>query len=129
VQFAQDISRRDHYTLDQDVKLFFAVSNVVMDAFIACWEAKRFYDTSRPYWWTRMYYKGKQLDGWAGPGKGVGRIPGERWRPFSPDVFLTPPFPGYTSGHATASGAASRLLELFTGAIGSAPWRSSPPAG
>jgi hypothetical protein len=28
---------------------------------------------------------------------------------------VTPPFPGYPSGHATASGAASRILELFTG--------------
>jgi hypothetical protein len=62
-----------------------------------------------------MYYKGKRIDGWAGPGKGVVRMGGENWRPYSPDVFLTPPFPGYTSGHATASGAASRILELFTG--------------
>jgi hypothetical protein len=115
LQFAQDVSRRDHHTLDEDVKLFFAVSSVVADAFIACWEAKRYYDTSRPYWWARMYYKGKQIEGWAGPGKGVVRITGENWRPYSPDVFLTPPFPGYTSGHATASGAASRILELFTG--------------
>ncbi|MET0152801.1 MAG: vanadium-dependent haloperoxidase [Candidatus Binatia bacterium] len=115
LQFAQDVSRRDHYGLDQDVKLFFAVSNVVMDAFIACWEAKRYYDTSRPYWWARKYYQGKQIDAWAGPGKGVVKMAGENWRPYSPDTFLTPPFPGYTSGHATASGAASRTLELFTG--------------
>ena len=135
LQFAQDVSRRDHQTLDQDVKLFFAVGNVVMDAFIACWEAKRLYDTSRPYWWARMYYKGKEIDAWAGPGKGVVRMPGERWRPFSPDVFVTPPFPGYTSGHATASGAASRTLELFTGsdrfgavAIQSAGWMTEPDA-
>jgi uncharacterized protein DUF6851/vanadium-dependent haloperoxidase-like protein len=135
LQFAQDVSRRDHYGLDQDVKLFFAVGNVVMDAFIACWEAKRFYDTSRPYWWARMYYKGKQIDGWGGPGKGIVRLAGERWRPFSPDVFVTPPFPGYTSGHATASGAASRTLELFTGsdrfgavAIQSAGWMTEPDA-
>lgn len=115
LQFAQDVSRRDHYTLDQDVKLFFAVSNVVMDAFIACWEAKRFYDTGRPYWWARMVYKGKELEAWAGPGKGTARIPAEQWEPYSPAIFRTPPFPGYPSGHATASGAASRILELFTG--------------
>jgi hypothetical protein len=115
LQFAQDVSRRDRYGLDQDVKLFFAVSNVVMDAFIACWEAKRYYDTSRPYWWVRMYYKDKPIDAWAGPGKGVMKMAGNNWRPYSPDTFLTPPFPGYTSGHATASGAASRTLELYTG--------------
>ncbi len=135
LQFAQDVSRRDHHSLDQDVKLFFAVSNVVMDAFIACWEAKRYYDTSRPYWWVRRQFKGKQIDGWAGPGLGVKKMPGEHWRPYSPDVFVTPPFPGYTSGHASASGAASRILELFTGsdrygavAVQSAGWMTEPDA-
>jgi hypothetical protein len=115
LQFAQDVSRRDHDTLDQDVKLFFVVSNVVMDAFIACWEAKRFYDAGRPYWWARMTYQGKTIPGWLGPGKGTANIPAEKWQPYSPDIFPTPPFPGYPSGHATASGAASRTLELFTG--------------
>ena len=115
LQFAQDVSRRDGNTLDQDIKLFFVVGNVVMDAFIACWESKRYYDTSRPYWWARSYYKGKKIDAWLGPGKGFGKIAGENWLPFSPDTFITPPFPGYVSGHATASGAASRMLELFTG--------------
>jgi hypothetical protein len=114
LQFAADVSRRDHQTLDQDVKLFFSVADVVADAFIACWDAKRYYDTSRPYWWARRYYKGKKIDAWAGPGKGVIQMLGEEWRPYSPDTFLTPPFPGYVSGHATASGAASRTLELFT---------------
>lgn len=115
LQFAQDVSRRDHYALEQDVKLFFVVSNVVMDAFIACWEAKRHYDTSRPYWWARMRFAGKEIDAWGGPGKGVMKIAGDRWRPYSPATFPTPPFPGYPSGHAAASGAASRILELSSG--------------
>jgi hypothetical protein len=115
LQFTEDVSRRDHNDLDQDIKLFFAVGNVVMDAFIACWEAKSHYDTSRPYWWARLYYKGNQIEGWGGPGKGTMRIAAEDWRPYSPATFLTPPFPGYVSGHATASGAAARMLELFTG--------------
>jgi hypothetical protein len=115
LQFAQDVSRRDHYNLDQDIKLFFSVANIVFDAFIASWDAKRFYDTSRPYWWVRIYHKGEKVDGWLGPGKGSGRIRAEDWHPYSPDTFVTPPFPGHTSGHATASGAASRILELFTG--------------
>ncbi|MEK7744720.1 MAG: vanadium-dependent haloperoxidase, partial [Elusimicrobiota bacterium] len=108
-------SLRDRHGLDQDVKLFFSVANVVMDAFIACWEAKRYYDTSRPYWWVRLYHKGETIEGWRGPGQGAGKLKAEDWKPYSPDTFLTPPFPGYVSGHATASGAASRMLELFTG--------------
>ncbi|HSF01908.1 MAG TPA: vanadium-dependent haloperoxidase, partial [Solirubrobacterales bacterium] len=115
LQFAEDVSRRDRYGLDQDIKLFFCVANVVFDAFIASWDAKRFYDTGRPYWWVRIYHKGQQVDGWLGPGKGSGRLRAEDWHPYSPATFVTPPFPGYTSGHATASGAASRILELLTG--------------
>jgi PAP2 superfamily len=115
LQFAEDVSRRDHNDFDRDMKLFFSVGNVVMDAFIACWEAKRAYDASRPYWWAQLYYKGKQIEAWAGPGKGTRMVPAEDWRPYSPATFVTPPFPGYVSGHASASGAASRMLELFTG--------------
>jgi len=115
LQFTEDVSRRDHNDLDRDVKMFFSVGNVVMDAFIACWEAKRFYDPSRPYWWARFQYEGQKIDGWAGPGKGTVNMPAEEWRPYSPAEFVTPPFPGYVSGHATASGAGSRMLELFTG--------------
>ena len=42
-------------------------------------------------------------------------ISGKDWLPYSPASFVTPPFPGYTSGHASASGAAARILEHFTG--------------
>ena len=115
LQFAQDVSRREQYGMDQDIKLFFSVANVVFDAFIASWDAKRYYDTGRPYWWVRIYHKGGEVEGWMGPGKGVGRIRAEQWHAYSPATFVTPPFPGYTSGHATASAAASRILELSTG--------------
>lgn len=115
LQFAQDLSRRDRYDLDKDVKLFFAIGNIVFDAFIACWETKRFYDTGRPYWWARLLKKGQKVQGWLGPGKGTGPINGEQWLPYSPQNFITPPFPGYVSGHATASGAAAKVLELFSG--------------
>ncbi len=115
LQFAQDVSRRDRHGLDQDIQLFFSVANAVFDAFIASWDAKRHYDTGRPYWWVRIYHEGGMVDGWLGPGKGSGRVRAEDWLPYSPATFVTPPFPGYTSGHATASGAASRILELFTG--------------
>ena len=46
--FAKAVSRRDRNDLDRDVKLFFVVGNVAFDAFIACWESKRYYDSSRP---------------------------------------------------------------------------------
>lgn len=115
LKFAQMVSRRDRNDLDRDVKLFFAVANVAMDAFIAAWEAKRYYDTSRPWTLVRYYYAGKKVWGWAGPGKGVVELPAEEWHPYSPFTFVTPPFPGYVSGHSTVSGACAKTLALFTG--------------
>lgn len=115
LRFAQDVSRRDKYDLDRDVKLYFVVANVAHDAFISCWETKRYYDSSRPWTLVRHYYKGQTIKGWAGPEGGVVDMPSEEWHPYSPYVFITPPFPGYTSGHATVSGACSKALELFTG--------------
>jgi len=115
LRFAQDVSRRDHYDLDQDVKLFFTISNVAMDAFIAAWEAKRYYDTVRPYTLVRLYYPDQEINGWAGPGKGVSKLQSSTWHPYSPATFPTPPFPGYVSGHSTVSAACSKMLELFTG--------------
>lgn len=115
LRFAQDVSRRDKHTLDQDVKLYFVIANVAHDAFISCWETKRYYDSSRPWTLIRHYYKGQRIIGWAGPEGGTKELPAEEWHPYSPYSFITPPFPGYTSGHATVSGACSKMLELFTG--------------
>ena len=115
LRFAQAVSRRDQNDLDRDVKLFFAVAAACFDAFIAAWEAKRFYDSSRPWTLVRVLYAGQKVRGWLGPGKGVGDVPAEAWAPYSPASFVTPPFPGYVSGHSTVSGAAARTLVLFTG--------------
>ncbi len=115
LRFAQTVSRRDHHNLDQDVKLFFAVSNTAMDAFISAWETKRYYDSSRPWTLIRYYYADKTIRGWAGPGKGVKEIKGSQWHPYSPATFVTPPFPAYVSGHSTVSAACATTLKLFTG--------------
>lgn len=115
LRFAQDVSRRDHHDLDRDVKLYFAIASVAADAFISCWETKRVYDSSRPWTLIHYYYQGQKIKGWAGVEGGVKEMPAEEWHPYSPMSFITPPFPGYTSGHATVSGACSKTLELFTG--------------
>lgn len=113
--FAQDVSRRDEHTLDQDVKMYFLVTMAAMDAFIACWETKMFYDYARPYSLIRNQYKGKDIQAWGGPMKGTVSMKGENWIPYSPETFVCPPFPSYISGHSTVSGACSKVLELFTG--------------
>ena len=46
--FAQDISRRDKHSLDQDIKFFFILENALMDVSIATWDVKRCTDSVRP---------------------------------------------------------------------------------
>ena len=115
LKFAQAVSLRDKNDVDKDVKMFFAVGVVAFDAFITAWEAKRYYDSSRPWTLVRYYYKGQKVRGWGGPGKTVIEMPAEEWHPYSPLSFITPPFPGYVSGHSTVSAASAKMLELFTG--------------
>lgn len=113
--FAQNVSERDSHTIDQDVKMYFLVEAAAMDAFIACWDTKMFYDYARPYALIHHYYKDKTITGWSGPDEGTIQMKGQDWRPYSPSTFLCPPFPAYVSGHSTVSGACSEILRLFTG--------------
>lgn len=113
--FAQDVSRRDKHTLDQDVKMYFLNQMTAMDAFIASWDSKMYYDFARPYALVHDYYQDQVIKAWAGPEEGWKEIKGQQWRPYSPETFLCPPFPSYTSGHSTVSGACAEALRLFTG--------------
>ncbi|WP_100610780.1 vanadium-dependent haloperoxidase [Confluentibacter lentus] len=115
LKFSQEVSKRDNHTIDDDVKMYFLVESVAMDGFIACWDAKMFYDSARPYALVHHYYKDEDITGWGGPDKGIGTMKGQDWRPYSPDVFLCPPFPSYVSGHSTISGGCAEALKLFKG--------------
>lgn len=46
---------------------------------------------------------------------GVGWILAENWWPYQRPTFVSPPFPGYVSGHSTYSRAAAELMSRFTG--------------
>lgn len=115
LKFALNVSERDSFTIDEDVKLIFLVEVAAMDAFIACWDTKMYYDFARPYSLVHYYFKDKMIKGWGGPGKGMISMKGQDWRPYSPDNFLCPPFPAYVSGHSTVSGACAEVLKLYTG--------------
>jgi len=59
---------------------------------------------------------------WAGPpgdptvqASGAGWRRGVTWLPYMPRNFVTPPFPGYTSGHSTFSRSAAEVLAAVTG--------------
>ena len=115
LKFAQDVSRRDQHTLDQDVKMYFYNQVVAMDAFIASWDAKMFYDYARPYALVHEYYRDQKIKAWGGEGKGMIEVDGSQWRPYSPETFLCPPFPSYVSGHSTISGGCAEALKIWTG--------------
>ena len=113
--FAQQVSVRDNHSLDEDVKMYFLVEAAAMDAFIAAWDAKMHYDFARPYSLVHEYYGREIIRAWAGPEKGMANVPGNEWRPYSPETFLCPPFPSYVSGHSAVSGACAEALRHFTG--------------
>lgn len=115
LMFARDVSVRDQHTLDEEVKMYLLVTGTAMDCFIACWDTKYFYDNCRPYQQVHHIMGDEDIMAWAGPNKGMQKMKGKDWRPYSPDDFLCPPFPAYVSGHSTVSGGCAKALELFTG--------------
>lgn len=115
LKFAQDVSVRDNHSLDQDVKMYFYNQVVAMDAFIASWDSKMYYDYARPFALVHKYYEDQKIKAWGGEGKGMLEMDGQQWRPYSPATFLCPPFPSYTSGHSTISGGCAEALKTWTG--------------
>ncbi len=113
--FATWVSKRDRHGLDDDVKLFFALSNAQLDAGIAAWDAKRAYDNERPISGVRRLDRGRTIRAWAGPYQGTQEIPAERWQPYFRTDLLTPPFPDHVSGHSAYSAASASVLASFTG--------------
>jgi hypothetical protein len=112
--FAQFISARDHHTIDDDAKMFFALTNAIFDAGIASWDAKRAFDSVRPITAIPVLFRGKTIRSWGGPGKGTVSIDGSQWIPYQPSTFPTPPFAEYTSGHSTFSAAGAAILRHWT---------------
>jgi len=85
IEIARDLIVRDGLDAAHAARVLALVSVAMADGFICCWDAKYTYWTERPIT--------------ADP---------------SLDVLIsTPPFPSYTSGHATASTAAATVLEYL----------------
>jgi hypothetical protein len=99
-QFAQFVSRRDHYELDEDVKLFFTLDNAMFDASIAAWDAKRYWDSERPQ--TAIVTLARLFHGY---------LFHDDWQPYLP----TPPFPDFVSSHSVLSAAGAEVLRRFSG--------------
>jgi hypothetical protein len=108
---AEFVSRRDQHTLEQDVKLFFTLANALMDASIAVWDAKVYYDSARPVTAIRFLFAGQPVRAWAGPYQGTQLIDGSIWVSY----IATPPFAEFVSGHSAFSAASAEILRRFTG--------------
>jgi PAP2 superfamily len=103
---AQTVSRARKHSLDKDVELFLTLSTALLDAGIASWNCKYHYNWTRPTTLIWHQYAGQTVRLWDGRPR-----PGGQWASYVP----TPPFPEYTSGHSTFSGAAARVLGRVTG--------------
>jgi hypothetical protein len=99
-QFAQFVSQRDRYPLDEQVKLFFVLNTAMLDASIAAWDAKRYWDSERPQ--TAIVALARIL-------------PGSRFREDWQSYLPTPPFPDFVSSHSVLSASAAEALRRFTG--------------
>lgn len=126
--FAQYVSRRDHHGINDDVQMFFALTNAVFDAGIVAWDNKIAFDSVRPITAVRHLFDGQQVEAWGGPGRGTTMIDGGTWLPYQPTYFPSPPFAEYSSGHSNFSAAGAEILRRFTGsdAFGAS---ASIPAG
>jgi hypothetical protein len=111
--FGEFVSRRDHHTVDDDAKMFFALTNAIFDAGIAAWDAKRGFDSVRPITSIPYLFQGQQIQSWR-PFQGTQTFDGSLWIPYQLSTFPTPPFPEYISGHSTFSAAGAEILKRFT---------------
>ena len=88
---ASIVLKKENAKLDKAVETYAKVGIGVSDAFVSCWKCKYIYNLMRP-----VTYIKSTLDA--------------NWTP----LIATPPFPEYTSGHSSGSGAASQILtDLF----------------
>lgn len=81
------IARRDELSLAAAAEAYARVGIAVTDAFIQCWRVKYVFNLQRPVTYIR-----DNIDA--------------TWSP----LIATPPFPSYTSGHSTQSGAVAWVL-------------------
>ena len=98
---AEDLARRNKLSTADSARLFALLNMAMADGAISCWETKYFYNIWRPE--TALRELDPKLNGDV-------KVDAD----FIPNM-ASPPFPSYTSGHSTFSGAGARLLALWFG--------------
>ena len=98
---AQQIAQQQGNSLSANARLFAQLNVALADAGITAWNTKYQYEFWRPI----TAIQQADLDGNALTTKDA------TWTP----LLITPPFPEYTSGHSTFSGAAAEILSTIFG--------------
>jgi membrane-associated phospholipid phosphatase len=101
-QIAQTVARQRGTSLADNARLFALLNMTLADAGIYCWIIKFNFGLWRPVTAIRRADEDGNPE----------TVPDPFWEP----LIETPPFPTYTSGHSTFSGAAASLLANFFGA-------------
>lgn len=100
-QIAQLAAAGEGLSLLEEARLFGLLNLSLADAAIACWDCKYFFNLWRPVTAIRE----ADTDG------NPLTVADPTWS----SLLVTPPFPTYSSGHSTFSGAASEILADFFG--------------
>ncbi len=110
-QIVRKIAVQEHNTELENARLFALVNIAQADAGILCWGVKYEDVCWRPILGIRRADEDGNLD----------TVADRHWTPLGAPASnrsgnnFTPPFPSYTSGHATFGGAVFRVLERFYG--------------
>lgn len=100
-RIAAAVARQRRHTPEQNARLLALLNLALADAAIVCWDCKFKYGLWRPIDAIR------HADEDDNPATDADKT----WTP----LLVTPPFPSYTSGHSTFSGAAAAVLADFCG--------------
>jgi hypothetical protein len=110
---SQEESNLRSLPMPRQAVLLLAIGNALRDAGIAAWAAKAATRSARPLTGIQCHAGNASVQGWRGPYLGNGPRPGATWQPYQMLSFVTPPFPGYVSGHSTFSAASAEVLARF----------------
>jgi membrane-associated phospholipid phosphatase len=98
-QIAQSVAIARDNSIEQNARLFALLNIALADAAVVSWDCKYTFNYWRPITAIRVADTDGNPDTVADP----------IWSP----LIVTPPFPEYTSGHSTFSGAAAAVLAAF----------------
>ena len=112
---ARQVSAAQGKTLSENARIFALLAMAMADGSIAVFDTKYFYNRWRPITaiWNADLDDNRHTD------------PDPTWLP----LIATPPFPSYSSAHATLSGAARAVLERAFGKHGLAITLTNPQLG